>query len=197
MTAILDRVKDAVLPDRQPDVDPIAELQRLEDRRLEISAHIERILAALSSIPVRERAAYRVFVEACKTDDEHAIESALADWLAIAPQAEFARREFNGLTAEKTYGKMLNDFKRECPDAKKILLMACELRLAQAQETAAIVLADAQRRLQPMRFSADQIADDPVVRRANGKVGQYRTIQKRIEAEGVDAWRMLARELLK
>jgi hypothetical protein len=194
MTAILDRVKDAVLPDR---VDPIAELQRLETRRIEIAAHIERILSAFSSIPQRERAAYRVFVESCKSDDEHFIEDSLNDWLAVAPQAEFSRREFNALTAEKSYGKALNDFKREFPDGKKVLLAACDFRLARAQETAAAVLTEARQRLLPMKFSADQIKDDPVVRRANGKVGHYQTIRKRIEVEGVDVWKMLARELLK
>jgi hypothetical protein len=61
-----------------------------------------------------------------------------------------------------------------------------------------VALEEATNRLKPQKFSPDQIADDPVVRRAAGKVRNLELILSRIQNEAVDVtWRPFARDLLK
>ena len=198
MSAILDRVKDAVLPNRQPGVDCIAELQRLWNRYVEIGAHVERLLTALSSIPAKERAFYQAFSRACEGDDQRAIANALNDWLEWAPRAEFCRREHAANTALKSYGSVLTKFKAEFPAARDVLVRAVEHRLSEAKERHADVLSAARQRLVPEGFDLDQVADDPQVRRAAGRISHLETVKRRIQNEPLESvWRQMASQLLR
>jgi hypothetical protein len=186
----------ALLEKPKIDVDAIAELGRLESRRTEIAAATDRLLAALTAIPAREREAYRAFSNACKTDDTRQIEAALDDWLDVAPRAEHARREYNATLALRTYGSTMTTFKGEFPNAKAVLLRACQVRLKQAMDRAGIVLTQETERLRPEGFTADQIADSPQVRRTAGKVRGLNAILSRIQAEPIEVvWKTFAKQL--
>jgi len=201
MPSVLEKVRAAISPPKDivsaDNLDPIQRLAALEKRRREIEAQTNRLLEALKSVFEREREAYRAFNAACASDDMHAIESALADWLAVAPGCEHARREFNSTTALKTYGSTWTTFKAEFPTAKKVLLSACQFRLEEAKENARAVLEEATARLKHLNFSHDQIADDPIARRAAGRVRNLEGILARIQTEAVDVvWKSFARDLL-
>jgi hypothetical protein len=191
------RVMFALLEKPKGDVDAFAELARLESRRAEIGAATDRLLAALSAIPERERETYRAFANACKTDDTRRIEAALDDWLDVAPKAEHARREYNATLAMRTYGSTMTTFKGEFPNAKAVLVRACQARLKQAMDRAGIVLAQETERLRPEGFTADQIADSPQVRRTAGRVRNLNAILSRIETEEIEiVWKTFAKQLL-
>jgi hypothetical protein len=196
MSALLEKARTAAVPPKEGD--PIAELQKLEQRRSQIEASTNRLLAALKAVPERERAAYRAFTAACATDDAEQIDVALNRWLALAGQSEFSGREYNALLAQKNYGSVMTTFKAEFPGAalKSALLRACRLRLEQAEEQAAIVLQQETKRLRPEGFSADQIADTLLVKRASSRVRQLQGIEKRILTEPIEATWKFARDLV-
>jgi hypothetical protein len=162
-----------------------------------ISVRRYRLLAALKGIHERERSAYREFNAACERDDPQGIEAALNKWLKLAPQGEFAEREFAAATALKNYGSVMTKFKAEFPHAKKTLLRVSELRLTQAKEEAATVLAEERQRLLPEGFTDAEIRNSTRSKRALSRVKNFETIQRRIENEPIeDVWRIFATQLL-
>jgi hypothetical protein len=195
---LVEKVRAAILPGgRIDDIDPVAELQRLHSRFIEIETATNRLLTALEQVPQRSQAAYRAFSRACESGDAEAIEKTLAEWLAVAPQAEFALREHAAAHAMKNAGSVMEKFKSEFPDAKKILLRASELRLAQAKEQAGIVLAEERARLSPEGFSDSEIRNSTRSKRATGRVKHLEVIQRRIETEPIEAvWKLFAPRLL-
>jgi hypothetical protein len=206
MPSALEKVRTAFLPPKEggkPCIadlacDPIAELEKLEQRRSQIEASTNRLLAALKAVPERERAAYRAFTAACATDDAEQIDVALNRWLSLAGQSEFSGREYNALLAQKNYGSVMTTFKAEFPGAKKVLLRVCELRLAAAKEHAATVLGEETQRLSPEGFTPDEIRDSTRVKRASGRVKNLEAIQRRIENEPLESvWKIFAPQLLK
>jgi ribosomal protein L14 len=96
MAAVLERVR-TVLPGKSPNEsqsdDPIAELALLEQRRVEIVRHHDRVCEALASIPKRESDAYSAFDDACKNGDPEAIAAALSKWALLVAQREYALRQ--------------------------------------------------------------------------------------------------------
>jgi hypothetical protein len=198
MSAILDRVKASVLPDRQPDVDPIAELARLHSRFIEIGQATDRLLAALTSVREETSMAYRAFTTACETEDQETIKAAMDRWLNAAPRWEHAQREYLSLQAQKNYGSTFLKFKAEFPDARDVLLRAVEHRLVQAKQHAATVLVEEMARMKPEGFDEETIRDSTRCKRANGRVSHLETVKRRIETETIEAtWRQLASQLLK
>jgi hypothetical protein len=195
---VLEKVR-AVLPGGKPpdDTGLVAELARLHSRFIQIEDATNRLLSSLKSVHERERAAYRAFNAACERDDPQVIETALREWLALAPQSEFAEREFAAAHALKNYGSVMTKFKAEFPDAKKVLLRVSELRLAQARERAGVVLAEERARLVPEGFSEDEVRNSTRAKRASGRVRNFETIQRRVENEPIEAtWKIFAPQLL-
>jgi hypothetical protein len=195
MPALLEKVRAAISPPK--DVDPIEALARLEGRRREIEAQTDWLLTALASIPAKEREARAAFEAACKSgDDAQQIEETLTAWLDVAPKAEFAQREFAGTKQLKIYGSTMTKFRSEFPNAKVVLLAACRVRQEEAKERHSEVLAAETARLSPEGFSADQIADTLLVRRASGRVKWLQGVEKRVLSEPIeDTWKF-ARDLL-
>jgi hypothetical protein len=192
---VLEKLRAAILPPKE-DIDPISELQRLEAKRVEISNATDRLLTALAAIPEKERAARAAFEAACKTDDAQQIEKTLTAWLEVAPKAEFAQREFAATRQLKIYGSTMTTFRREFPDCKSTLLAATRARRKEAEARHREVLAAETARLSPEGFSADQIADTELSRRASSRVKQLEGIEKRILAEPIEATWKFARDLL-
>ena len=198
MTALLEKMRSAIVPDRQrDDPDPVAELARLHSRYVEIEGATDRLLAALKGVHEKERAAYRAFNAVCESDDPAAIDAALNAWLDLAPKSEFAQREFNAAQALKGYGAVMTKFRKEFPDAKKVLLRVCELRLTEAIKQAARILAEERQRLLPEGFSEDEVRASARAKRAAGKVSNLKVIQRRIENEPLEAtWKMFTPRML-
>jgi hypothetical protein len=197
VSAVLEKVR-AVLPGGGiDDIDPVAELARLHSRFIEIENANERLLSSLKSVHERERAAYRAFNSACERDDPQVIETALREWLVLAPQHEFAEREYAAAHAMKNFGSVMTRFKAEFPDAKKVLLRVSELRLAQAREQAGVVLGEERARLIPEGFSEQEIRGSVLSKRATGRVRNIETINRRIANEPLEAtWKIFAGQLL-
>jgi hypothetical protein len=144
-----------------------------------------------------EQTARAAFMSACEGDDAQAIKSALAEWLEVAPKAQFAQQQFAATKQLKIYGSTMTTFRSEFPNAKAVLLAACRARQEEAKERHREVLAAETARLAPEGFSADQIADRLLVRRASGNVKQFEGIEKRILNEPIeDIWPKFARDIL-
>jgi hypothetical protein len=196
MPSVLEKVRAAIVPPKEGG-DPIVELQRLEARRVEIANSTDKLLAALASIPAKERATRGAFERACEADAVQQIEETLNAWLEVAPKAEFAQREFNAVKQLKIYGSTMTQFRSEFPNCKDVLLAACRVRQEEATERHRSVLAEETARLAPEGFSMDQIHDSLLVSRASSRVRQLHGIEKRILAEPIDTtWKTFARELL-
>jgi hypothetical protein len=201
MTSLLEKARAAVLPDRKPpEVDPITQLAKLEARRAEIGAATDRLLLMLSSVQKETSEAYRAFVSACESEseDEEAIRAKMDQWLAVAPKWEHAQREFLSLTAAKNFGSVMTRFQAEYPSARDVLLRAAEYRLSEAKERHADVLSAARQRLVPEGFDLDQVAADPQVRRAAGRISHLETVKRRVQNEPLESvWRQMASQLLR
>jgi hypothetical protein len=197
VSAVLEKVR-AVLPGGKPDdTGLVAELARLHFRFIDIDKATDRLLAALKGVHERERAAYRAFNAACESGDTEEIAMALEKWLALAPQSEFAEREYSAAHAMKNFGSVMTKFKAEFPDAKKVLLRVSELRLAQAREEACVVLAEERARLIPEGFSEQEVRGSALSKRATGRVRTLETIQRRIANEPLEStWKIFAPQLL-
>jgi len=78
-----------------------------------------------------------------------------------------------------------------------VLLAVVKLRLGQAEEQARIVLEQETKRLAPEDFSAAEIEGSTRVKRANGRVSNWQTIQKRVETEPLEAtWKIFTPRVL-
>jgi hypothetical protein len=198
VSAVLEKVRAAILPGGKPDdAALVAELARLHSRFVEIDRSNERLLSALKGVHTRERAAYRAFEKACASDDPQSIEAALNEWLVLAPQSEFAEREFAAAHAMRNFGSVMTRFKSEFPNAKDLLRQVCELRLAQAKEQARVVLAEERARLSPEGFSESEIANSTRAKRATARVKHLEIVRRRIGNEPIEStWKIFAGQLL-
>jgi hypothetical protein len=195
MSALLERI----IPHTDDSADVIAELQRLELRRCEISRATDRRMASLASVVQKTQAAYRTYCDACESDDTQKIEAAMWEWLRLAPAMLPAAQERAREQSQRNFGGDMTQFKSEFPGARNVLLAACKKRLAQAKEIAAAVLREETGRLQPLGYTAGEIAGDQRVSRASNRVRNLENVVlRRIENEGIETtWPTFAKEFLK
>jgi hypothetical protein len=152
----------------------------------------------LTGVPQRAAAARLAYDAACKTDDESQIVSALDAWLDLENKAQRVGQEIAAIRTQRSAGVLWDQFKREFPNARQVLLGACQFRLAQAKEKLAEVLAREQAHLQTYDGSGYDVNESQPVKRQASRVSWLEKIEKRIASESIEqTWTPFARELLK
>jgi hypothetical protein len=116
MHAVLEKVA-AILPGKSPNEcqsdDPIGDLARIEQRRVEIFQQNDRVLDALASFPNQEADAYRAFDDVCKNGDTEAIKAASFNWALLAASREPVLRQRAVVMTMKNSGSLWGRFGRE------------------------------------------------------------------------------------
>ncbi len=171
-------------------------LRRLEERRREIIAFNDAVVAELASYQEQEQSASAAYSRALKSGDVQQVREALREWLPLRPLVEFAQRELGALNATRTYGGDIEAFKSVAPNAKEVLLAACQCELSAAKADAEQARVDERARLSD-EFDESDVASSPVVRRQAAKVSGLEAMLHRIETESIETtWKSFAEQLL-
>ena len=170
----------------------LAGLHKLVARYDEIVAFNTAVLTVLAGYGKRLQAARAELNAAMRAMDLERTRKAIEDLVSIRSCAQFADEEFRSLNHAQATGGSMTQFLAENGDAKRVLLDACQARLAKAQKNYDEVYAAEAQRMGPS-FDAD---DSPVTKRAKGLVTRRQhQLQRIMESPIADVFVNFARQL--
>jgi hypothetical protein len=169
----------------------IESLRAVLNQRIQIEEFYRGVATLLSGWETRVRDAAATYQRALASRDLAAVKEALEAWLLLRIQLDFVRHEQANLRTSEM-GALAQVF---TPNVKVIMLTVSELKLRAAQADAKRVTDSEAARL-GATYSRDDVAESPVVRRAQSKVRHLEFVKNRIATESIASCWSLATGLL-
>src|SRR5947207_9703615 len=118
MIATLTKTARALVSNRNRDTaaqleKAIAVLRLLEQKRRQIIAFNDAVIAELTQFQKQEQSAAAAYGDAIKARDINAVRESVRRWMPLRPLTEYAQRELAVLNHARAYGSELAEFFRD------------------------------------------------------------------------------------